>query len=183
MTVLQRMLAKNAEAHDQIRGAVSAAIIKSASFESSAGDEKMVILGSDLTESSDEDGDVIAEIRRDTNTSQGYHDDKDYNENEDVEDEDNKNEQDWDEEDGDSNNNIHDKHGAHNTDFGIDLAEGAVIKYTHEAENAGSIAYQMNSLADVHEGTSIESSDFINVSHNVGENRVKAARIENGSTL
>ncbi|KAI8444852.1 hypothetical protein BY996DRAFT_6425147 [Phakopsora pachyrhizi] len=114
----------NQEAHDQIRGAVSAAIIKSASFESSAGDEKMVILGSDLTESSDEDGDVIAEIRRDTNTSQGYHDDKDYNENEDVEDEDNKNEQDWDEEDGDSNNNIHDKHGAHNTDFGIDLAEG-----------------------------------------------------------
>ncbi|KAI8449406.1 hypothetical protein BY996DRAFT_6418519 [Phakopsora pachyrhizi] len=77
----------NQEAHDLIGGAVSAVIIKSASFESSAGDEEMA---------SDEDGDVIAEIRRDTNTSQGYHDDKDYNE-----DEDNKNEEDRDEEDGD----------------------------------------------------------------------------------
>ncbi|KAI8444906.1 hypothetical protein BY996DRAFT_6415554 [Phakopsora pachyrhizi] len=72
----------NQEAHDLIGGAVSAVIIKSASFEN-------------------EDGDVIAEIRRDTNTSQGYHDDEDYNEDEDEEDEDNKNEEDRDEEDGD----------------------------------------------------------------------------------
>ncbi|CAH7684141.1 hypothetical protein BY996DRAFT_6546027 [Phakopsora pachyrhizi] len=117
--------------------------------------------------------DNYSDIKHDTNTSQGNYDDKDYNEDEDEEDDNNKNEKYWDEEDGDSNNDIHDKHN------------------THEADNTGSIAYQMNSLADVHQGASIESSNFINVSHNVGENQVEAAKIEflrfnpgaNGSTL
>ncbi|CAH7665805.1 hypothetical protein PPACK8108_LOCUS92, partial [Phakopsora pachyrhizi] len=60
------------------------------------------MLGSDLSDASDEDGDVIAKIGRDTDTLEGDHDDKD-----DDDDEDGNND-----EDNDDDN--HDDHNVHN---------------------------------------------------------------------
>ncbi|KAI8445182.1 hypothetical protein BY996DRAFT_2195540 [Phakopsora pachyrhizi] len=87
------------------------------------------MLGSDLSDASDEDGDVIAKIGRDTDTLEGDHDDKDDVNNEDEDDEeddedgnnDEDNEDDKDDDDKDDDN--HDDHNVHNADLEMEIAD------------------------------------------------------------
>ncbi|CAH7686641.1 expressed protein, partial [Phakopsora pachyrhizi] len=87
------------------------------------------MLGSDLSDASDEDGDVIAEIGRDTDTSEGDHDDEDddddEDEDEDEDDEDGDNDEDDEDEDDDDDedDDNHADHDVHNADLEMEIAD------------------------------------------------------------
>ncbi|KAI8461590.1 hypothetical protein BY996DRAFT_4377127 [Phakopsora pachyrhizi] len=76
------------------------------------------MLGSDLSDASDEDGDVIAKIGRDTDTLEGDHDDKDDDDDEDEDDEEDDEDGNNDEDnEDDKDDDNHDDHNVHNADL------------------------------------------------------------------
>ncbi|MBW0460652.1 hypothetical protein O181_000367 [Austropuccinia psidii MF-1] len=108
-------------------------------------DDGALLGGSDLSDASDEDGDVTVEmVEADTDTSEGDHDEDDEDDEDDDEDEDEDDDHDDDEDDDDVHDDDED-----DTDLEIEIAEGGVgntIVMPQSLENPSSLEEEARNL-------------------------------------